>query len=83
MIYCGSGSDSYRENFWFGSGSGSSFSSGSRLIWHSLQQQQFVQKHCFPERWPLILDFLTFVLHFMLDMGSNPVPEPEWILKRN
>ncbi len=27
----------------------------------------------------LILDFFTFILHFMLDPGPNPVPEPECI----
>jgi hypothetical protein len=33
----------------------------------------------FPEGWTLIFGFLTFVLHFMLDPGPNPVPEPECI----
>jgi hypothetical protein len=28
-------------------------------------------------RWHLIFDFLTYVLHFMLDLGPNPVPGPK------
>ncbi len=36
-----------------------------------------------PESWPLIFNFLTFLLHFMLDPGQNPdqdqEPEPERI----
>jgi hypothetical protein len=31
----------------------------------------------FPGSWPLIFDFLTSVLHFMLDPGPNPVQEPD------
>ncbi len=31
----------------------------------------------FPESWPLIFDFFTFLLRFMLDPDSNPVPEPD------
>ena len=27
------------------------------------------------ESWPLIYDFLTFLLHFMLDL--YPIPDPE------
>jgi hypothetical protein len=30
----------------------------------------------FPESWPLIFVFLTFLLHFMLDPDPNPVPVP-------
>jgi hypothetical protein len=35
----------------------------------------------FLENWHIFLDFLTFVLHFMLDLGPNPVsgPDPEYI----
>jgi hypothetical protein len=29
-----------------------------------------------PERCPLIFDFLTFVLHVLLDPGPNPEPDP-------
>jgi hypothetical protein len=44
-----------------------------------------IEQHCFSESWPLIFDFFTIVLHFMLDPGPNPVleseadPEPECI----
>jgi hypothetical protein len=31
----------------------------------------------FPKSRPINLDFLSFVLHFMLDPGTNPVPEPK------
>jgi hypothetical protein len=31
----------------------------------------------FPESWPLIFDFLTFVFNFMFDLSPNLVPEPE------
>ncbi len=35
----------------------------------------------FPEGWPLIFDFVEFLLHFMLDPDpspdSEPNPEPE------
>ncbi len=32
-----------------------------------------------PESWPLIFDFLLFIItvYFMLDPDPNPVPEPE------
>ncbi len=31
----------------------------------------------FPKMFASNLDFMTFVLNFMLDPGPNPVPEPE------
>jgi hypothetical protein len=33
----------------------------------------------FPESWPLIFDFLTFVFHSTFDPDQNPVPEPKCI----
>jgi hypothetical protein len=39
----------------------------------------FQLKNCFPESWHLILDFLNFVFHFILDPGPNLVPEPEFV----
>jgi len=49
------------------------------------QQQKHLYKiafsmlelHCFPESWPLIIYFLTPVLPFMMDPGSNPAAEPD------
>jgi hypothetical protein len=33
----------------------------------------------FPRSWPLIFDFFTFVLHFMLNPVTEPDPEPKCI----
>ncbi len=35
------------------------------------------KQHYYPESLPPIIDFFTFVLHFILDPGPNAVPEPK------
>jgi hypothetical protein len=54
------------------------------LISNVFQQQKFVQNLAFskleaalfPRKLASNFDFLTTLLHFLLDPGSNPVPEP-------
>jgi hypothetical protein len=48
-------------------------------ILHKILSFQCHKQHCFPESLSLIFDFLTFVLHFVLNPGPNMVPEPECI----
>jgi hypothetical protein len=74
----GSGSGYFAGSRYFaGSGSGSSI--GSRLTQHVYKQQKICPKTCLfnARSWPLIFYLLTFVLHFMLDPGPNPVTESE------
>jgi hypothetical protein len=37
---------------------------------------QCQKQHYFPERWPLIFDFLTLFISFCVDLEPNPAPEP-------
>ncbi len=55
------------------------FWSGSRqyLAVFSPFQCQNSEAAYFPESLPLIFNFLSFLLHFMLDPDPNPVPEPD------
>jgi hypothetical protein len=78
MICCGSGSGSD-----FGKVSGSGSGSGSRQ-YLAVSKNKKLPKSCismsaaayFPESWPLIFDFCTFLLHFMLDPDPNQEPKP-------
>jgi hypothetical protein len=68
----------------FSSGSGSS--SGSRLIQHSFSIKKICTKSCiFNARSSIVsqkfglycnFEFFTFIIHFMFDLGPNPVLEP-------
>jgi hypothetical protein len=69
MIYCGSGSDFGKDSIQF----------RIQTIFSSVIHQQkicpksaIVMQPCFPDSWPLIFDFLTFVFHFMLDPDQSP-----------
>jgi hypothetical protein len=73
----------FRFRLWKSSGSGS-----RQCLSQFFSNKKFEQKltfHCekqlfLSESWPLIIYFLTFVFHFMLDLDPNPITEPEYIL---
>jgi hypothetical protein len=44
---------------------------------HKILSFPDVRKQLIPRTWPLIFDFLTFLLQFMSAPDLNPVPEPE------